>query len=161
MNYNGGEILGKTTGEGNPNLRYSRDGPPAWRGWGTKGAGDANALAIAAARQPAMKRLARFVLPALLLAAASMGFLYLRATRPEATPAPAEERALPVAVVEARYVDVRPPIFKFGAVVAGSVVELLRRVARDVLVRADIAPGARIVTTHFPEIGPGQRVEAR
>ena len=76
-----------------------------------------------------MKRLARFVLPALLLAAASMGFLYLRATRPEATPAPAEERALPVAAVEARYVDVRPAIVEFGAVVAGSVVELRPLVA--------------------------------
>ena len=64
-----------------------------------------------------------------MLAAASMGFLYLRATRPEATPAPAEERALPVAAVEARYVDIRPAIFEFGAVVAGSVVELRPLVA--------------------------------
>ncbi len=76
-----------------------------------------------------MKRLAKFVLPALLLAIASMGFLYLRATRPEATPAPADERALPVAAVEARYVDVRPVIVEFGVVVAGSVVELRPLVA--------------------------------
>ena len=85
-----------------------------------------------------MKRLARFVLPALLLAAASMGFLYLRATRPEATPAPAEERALPVAAVEARYVDVRPAIVEFGAVVAGSVVELRPLVAGRI---AELGPG--------------------
>ena len=58
-----------------------------------------------------------------------MAFLYLRATRPEATPAPAEERARPVAAVEARYVDVRPPIVEFGVVAAGSVVELRPLVA--------------------------------
>ena len=73
--------------------------------------------------------LPRFVLPALLIAAAIMGFLHLRATRPETTPAPAEERAFPVAAVEARYVDVRPPIVEFGTVVAGSVVELRPLVA--------------------------------
>ena len=71
----------------------------------------------------------RLALPVLLLAAAGMTFLYLRATRPEATPTPAEERARPVAAVEARYVDVRPPIVEFGAVVAGSVVELRPLVA--------------------------------
>ena len=71
----------------------------------------------------------RLVLPALLIAAAGMAFLYLRATRPEATPAPAEERARPVAAVEARYVDVRPPIVEFGVVAAGSVVELRPLVA--------------------------------
>ena len=73
--------------------------------------------------------LPRFVLPVLLIAAAIMGFLHLRATRPETTPAPAEERAFPVAAVEARYVDVRPPIVEFGTVVAGSVVELRPLVA--------------------------------
>lgn len=71
----------------------------------------------------------RLVLPALLIAAAGMAFLYLRATRPEATPAPAEERARPVAAIEARYVDVRPPIVEFGVVAAGSVVELRPLVA--------------------------------
>jgi len=40
-------------------------------------------------------------------------------------------------------------------------VKVLRRVAKDVLVRAEIPDGATIVTTHFPEIGPGLRVEAR
>ena len=58
-----------------------------------------------------------------------MGFSHLRATRPETTPAPAGERAFPVVAVEARYVDVRPPIVEFGAVVAGSVVELRPLVA--------------------------------
>ncbi len=85
----------------------------------------------------------RLVLPALLIAAASMAFLYLRATRPEATPAPAEERARPVAAVEARYVDVRPPIVEFGVVVAGSVVELRPLVAGRI---AELGP-------HFVEGG--------
>jgi multidrug efflux pump subunit AcrA (membrane-fusion protein) len=40
-------------------------------------------------------------------------------------------------------------------------VEVLRRVAKDVLVRSKIPNGTKIVTTHFPEIGPGLRVEVR
>ncbi len=80
----------------------------------------------------------RLVLPALLIAVATMGFLYLRATRPETTPAPAEERARPVAAIEARYVDIRPAIVEFGTVVAGSVVELRPLVAGRI---AELGPG--------------------
>jgi len=40
-------------------------------------------------------------------------------------------------------------------------VEVLRRVAKGVLVRAEIPNGTKIVKTHFPEIGPGLRVEVR
>ena len=40
-------------------------------------------------------------------------------------------------------------------------VEVLRRVDKDVLIRADIAPGTKIVTTRLPEIGPGLRVDVR
>lgn len=40
-------------------------------------------------------------------------------------------------------------------------VKVLRRVAKDVLVRAEIPNGTQIVTTQFPEIGPGLRVEVR
>ncbi len=76
-----------------------------------------------------MKKLAKFVLPVLLIAAAGAAFSYLRSTRPEATPAPAEERVRPVAAVAAQFVDVRPTITEFGAVVAGSVVELRPLVA--------------------------------
>ena len=76
-----------------------------------------------------MKKLAKFVLPVLLIAAAGAAFSYLRSTRPEATPAPAEERVRPVAAVTAQFVDVRPTITEFGTVVAGSVVELRPLVA--------------------------------
>ena len=48
-----------------------------------------------------------------------------------------------------------------GGRLAPRPVELLRRVSGDVLVRADVPEGAQIVTTQFPEIGPGLRVEVR
>ena len=76
-----------------------------------------------------MKKFAKFVLPVLLIAAAGAGFSYLRSTRPEATPAPAEERVRPVAAVTAQFVDMRPTITEFGTVVAGSVVDLRPLVA--------------------------------
>ena len=44
---------------------------------------------------------------------------------------------------------------------AGHKAEIVRRVSGGVLVRADIPEGARVVTTRFPEIGPGVRVEIR
>ncbi|MBK18700.1 MAG: hypothetical protein CMM52_07670 [Rhodospirillaceae bacterium] len=40
-------------------------------------------------------------------------------------------------------------------------VDLIRRVAKDVLIRTKIPNGTKIVTTQFPEIGQGLRVEAR
>ena len=114
-----------------------------WRGGDRPGVVKGLAAFAASGSVPfgsALSRLVRprLVLPVLLLAAAGAIFLYLRATRPEATPAPAEERARPVAAVEARYVDVRPPIVEFGAVVAGSVVELRPLVAGRI---AGLGPG--------------------
>jgi NAD(P)H-flavin reductase len=40
-------------------------------------------------------------------------------------------------------------------------IELMLRVGNDVLVRGPFEPGDRVVTTRFPEIGPGLRVEIR
>ncbi|MCZ6481632.1 MAG: efflux RND transporter periplasmic adaptor subunit [Alphaproteobacteria bacterium] len=40
-------------------------------------------------------------------------------------------------------------------------IELVLRVGNDVLVRGPFEPGDRVVTTRFPEIGPGLRVEIR
>ncbi|MCH8090793.1 MAG: efflux RND transporter periplasmic adaptor subunit [Proteobacteria bacterium] len=40
-------------------------------------------------------------------------------------------------------------------------IELMLRVGNDVLVRGSFEPGDRVVTTRFPEIGPGLRVEIR
>lgn len=42
--------------------------------------------------------------------------------------------------------------------IANADVEIMRRVGADVLVSTDIAEGTRIVTTRFPEIGPGTKV---
>lgn len=114
-----------------------------WRGGGRPGVVKGLAAFAASRSVPFGSALSRFVrprlvLPVLLLAAAGAIFLYLRATRPEATPAPAAERARPVAAVEARYGDVRPPIVEFGAVVAGSVVELRPLVAGRI---AGLGPG--------------------
>ena len=44
---------------------------------------------------------------------------------------------------------------------AGRPAEIVSRVSGGVLVRADISEGAQVVTTRFPEIGPGIRVDVR
>ena len=44
---------------------------------------------------------------------------------------------------------------------AGRRAEFVSRVGGDVLVRADITEGVQVVTTRFPEIGPGIRVDVR
>ena len=71
-----------------------------------------------------MKKLSKFIFPVLIIAVAAVGFVYLKSTRPQATPKPVTEKIWPVSVVEAHLVDVQPPITEFGTVVAGSVVEL-------------------------------------
>ncbi len=76
-----------------------------------------------------MRTLARIILPVIILAVAIAGFAYLRATRPQATPAPIQEKVWPVSAVAARFVDVQPEIIEFGTVIAGSVVELRPLVA--------------------------------
>ena len=48
-----------------------------------------------------------------------------------------------------------------GEHLAAREVEVVVRTGREVLVRGDFAPGDRIVTTRFPEIGPGVRVAVR
>jgi len=76
-----------------------------------------------------MRTLAKIVLPVVILAVAIVGFAYLRATRPQATPAPVQEKVWPVSAVTAKFIDVRPNIIEFGTVVAGSVVDLRPLVA--------------------------------
>ncbi|NKB22441.1 MAG: efflux RND transporter periplasmic adaptor subunit [Alphaproteobacteria bacterium] len=71
-----------------------------------------------------MKKLPKVLLPIIVIAVAISGFLYLKSTRPQATPKPVTEKVWPVSVVEAQLTDVQPPITEFGTVVAGSVVEL-------------------------------------
>lgn len=71
-----------------------------------------------------MRKFAKLVLPVLIIAVAVSGFMYLRSTRPQATPKPVTEKVWPVSVLEARLTDEQPPIKEFGTVVAGSVVEL-------------------------------------
>ena len=71
-----------------------------------------------------MNKFAKLLLPVLIVAIAVTGFMYLRSTRPQATPKPVTEKVWPVSVFEARLTDVQPPITGFGTVVAGSVVEL-------------------------------------
>ncbi len=76
-----------------------------------------------------MRFLGRIILPVVILAVAIAGFAYLRATRPQATPAPVQEKVWPVAAVTAQFIDVWPRITEFGTVIAGSVVELRPLVA--------------------------------
>lgn len=71
-----------------------------------------------------MNKFAKLLLPVLIIALAVSGFMYLRSTRPQATPKPVTEKVWPVSVFEARLTDEQPPITEFGTVVAGSVVEL-------------------------------------
>lgn len=80
-----------------------------------------------------MKTLSKFLLPVVILAVAVVGFSYLRATRPQATPAPVQEKVWPVSAVKAKFFDVQPEITEFGTVVAGSVVELRPLVAGRVV----------------------------
>jgi RND family efflux transporter MFP subunit len=76
-----------------------------------------------------MRKLAKFVVPVVILGVAVLGFAYLRATRPQATPSPAQEKVWPVSAVAAEFIDIRPNISEFGTVVAGSVVDLRPLVA--------------------------------
>lgn len=71
-----------------------------------------------------MKKVAKVILPVLIIAVAVSGFMYLKSTRPQATPTPPTEKVWTVSAVEARLTDEQPPIKEFGTVVAGSVVEL-------------------------------------
>ncbi len=82
-----------------------------------------------------MRTLAKIVLPMIIVAVAIAGFAYLRATRPQATPAPVEEKVWPVAAVTAKVIDIRPSITEFGTIVAGSVVELRPLVAGRIVER--------------------------
>ncbi|MDX1483089.1 MAG: efflux RND transporter periplasmic adaptor subunit [Alphaproteobacteria bacterium] len=66
----------------------------------------------------------RVGLPVLVLAVAVAAFFYLRATKPETTPQPAEERIWTVATVPAVPEDVEPEIKAFGQIFAGRQVEL-------------------------------------
>ena len=80
-----------------------------------------------------MKTLSKIVLPIVILAVAVVGFTYLRATRPQATPAPVQEKVWPVSALEAKFIDVQPEITEFGTVVAGSVVAMRPLVAGRVI----------------------------
>jgi len=71
-----------------------------------------------------LKKLAKIILPVLIIAVSVVGFAYLRATRPQAEPSPVTEKVWPVSVFVARMTDEQPVIKEFGTVVAGSVVEL-------------------------------------
>ena len=71
-----------------------------------------------------MKKLAKVILPILIIALMAAGAAYLRTTRPQPVPNPVAEKVWPVSVHEARMTDEQPVITEFGTVVAGSVVEL-------------------------------------
>ena len=66
-----------------------------------------------------MRTLAKIILPVVIVAVAIASFAYLRATRPQATPAPVQEKVWPVAAVTAKLIDIRPSITEFGTIVAG------------------------------------------
>ena len=66
----------------------------------------------------------RVGLPILILAAAVLGFVYLRGTKPENAPKPPAERIWTVATVPAVPEDVEPEIKTFGQIFAGRQVEL-------------------------------------
>ncbi|HSR54919.1 MAG TPA: HlyD family efflux transporter periplasmic adaptor subunit, partial [Alphaproteobacteria bacterium] len=66
----------------------------------------------------------RVILPILILGLAVGGFFYLRATKPETTVQPPEERIWTVATVPAVPEDVEPEIKVFGQIYAGRQVEL-------------------------------------
>jgi RND family efflux transporter MFP subunit len=66
----------------------------------------------------------RVGLPILILAAAALGFVYLRATKPETAAKPPSERIWTVATVAAVPEDVEPEIKTFGQIFAGRQVEL-------------------------------------
>ena len=72
----------------------------------------------------AIKDTLRVGAPVVVLAVAVAGFFYLRATKPETAPKPAQERIWPVATVVATPQDVEPEIKVFGQIFAGRQVEL-------------------------------------
>lgn len=90
-----------------------------------------------------MRLFAKIVLPLVILGVAIAGYSYLQATRPKATPKPAEEKVWVVSAIEIRYADESPVIKEFGTVVAGSTVELRPLVAgRIVEVGPNFVDGA-------------------
>ncbi len=89
-----------------------------------------------------IRRLVKVVLPLAILAGAVLGAGYLRATRPQVEPQPAEERVWTVAAVPAARVEARPEMRLFGEIVAGREVELRPLVAgRIVEVGPNFAEG--------------------
>ena len=72
----------------------------------------------------AIKDTLRIGAPVVVLAVAVAGFFYLRATKPETAPKPAQERIWPVATVVAAPQDFEPEIKAFGQIFAGRQVEL-------------------------------------
>lgn len=72
----------------------------------------------------AMRNSLRIAIPVVVLAAAAVGFLYLRATKPETAPKPVQERVWPVAAITATPKGVEPEIKVFGQIFAGRQVEL-------------------------------------
>lgn len=83
------------------------------------------------------RRVARVVVPFLILLVAGAGAAYMRATRPTVEPKPPRERVWSVATVPVVHADVAPVISVFGEIVAGRAVALRPLVAGRIVAMAD------------------------
>jgi len=80
-----------------------------------------------------MTKLAKIVLPLVILTLGVLGAGYLKATKPEVSPAEALERVWTVSVAPVRYGDQRPEVALYGQVVAGRQVEMRALVVGQVI----------------------------
>ncbi len=80
-----------------------------------------------------MTKLAKIVLPLVVLALGLLGASYLKATKPVVSPAEPLERVWTVSVATVHYADQRPELALYGEVVAGREVEMRALVAGQVI----------------------------
>lgn len=80
-----------------------------------------------------MKKIGKFVIPIVVLAAAVMFTGYLKATKPVATPKAPIERVWTVAAIPAVIENVRPEIKLFGEIVSGRTVDLRPQVSGKIV----------------------------
>ncbi len=83
------------------------------------------------------RRVARIVIPFLILLVAGAAAAYMRATRPTVEPKPPQEQVWSVATVPVVHADVAPMISVFGEIVAGRQVALRPLVAGRIVAVAD------------------------
>ena len=80
-----------------------------------------------------MQKVAKVVLPFIVVGAAILGAGFLAATRSEIERSPVEERSWFVAAVETNYGEARPYLHVFGEIIAGREVDMRALVSGQIV----------------------------